>query len=69
MERLRRAIKDGEVKTEAIEKELIALKKNKTKQREIYELEKQKDDASAHLSMCREKEEQIQIKIFDISMR
>lgn len=59
LERLRRAIKDGEVKTEAIEKELVALKKNKTKQREIYELEKQKDDAAAHLSLCREKEEQI----------
>ncbi|KAL4429318.1 hypothetical protein ABPG74_002304 [Tetrahymena malaccensis] len=69
LERIRNSITEEKKKLENIEKELANLKKNKTKQTEIYQLEKEKDEKQAHLKIWEEKEDAIQTKIFDISMR
>ncbi|KAL4471208.1 hypothetical protein ABPG72_007575 [Tetrahymena utriculariae] len=69
LERIRNSITEEKKKLENIEKELSNLKKNKTKQNEIYQLEKEKDEKQAHLKIWEEKEDAIQTKIFDISMR
>ncbi|EAS07620.2 AT hook motif protein (macronuclear) [Tetrahymena thermophila SB210] len=69
LERIRNSINEEKKKLDNIEKELSNLKKNKTKQNEIYQLEKEKDEKQAHLKIWEEKEDAIQSKIFDISMR